>query len=75
MAWAAIGCDARPYTVGRVLENVNSCSTCESDFLSEDELVAHCLNNNRQFNAKQCRKYKDIMLVPGIESCYLHFLS
>lgn len=72
-AWAAIGCDARPYTVGqRVLKNVNSCSTCESDFLSEEELVAHCLNKNRQCNAKQCRKYKDIVFVPGIE-CYLHF--
>uniref|UniRef100_K1PB06 Tripartite motif-containing protein 2 n=1 Tax=Magallana gigas TaxID=29159 RepID=K1PB06_MAGGI len=64
-AWAVIGCDVLPYAIGhRVLENVHSCPTCESDFLSEEDQVAHWLNTNHQCDAKQCKTYKDIMLVP-----------
>lgn len=68
-----IGCDALPYMIGhRVLVNVHSCPACDSDFLSEEELVEHCLITNHLCDAKQCRKYKNIMLVHGIDFCYLY---
>ena len=65
--WTITGCDALPYTIGhRVLENVHSCPQCHCEFLSEEELVDHSKKAKHESDPKLCRKYKDIMLVPGI---------
>lgn len=69
-SWAVFGCDALPYTIGhRVLENVHSCPSCHYEFLSEEELVDHAKTSKHDCDSKLCRKYKHIMLVPGIY-CY-----
>lgn len=69
-SWAVVGCDALPYTIRhRILENVHSCPSCHYEFLSEEELVDHAKTSKHDCDSKLCRKYKHIMLVPGIY-CY-----
>ena len=64
--WVLIGCDGLPYVLcSKIVDNYHLCPTCSELFKKKDLFLKH-LNVHPVDDVNKCRKYGNILLLPGL---------